>query len=213
MEGLGNWWRSKGIVGGAEWMEEQGTRWRWRTGVGAGEQMKEQDVGLPVRRADKCNYTSKFHLSPRPAPLSHPAALHAGLREVEQELPGAEDLDGAAKALMRLQDVYALSVKDLARGLFQRAGHPPLYSPGHRASLSADDCFHVGKVRHSPGASTKYGVLIRRERHRGFFAWDEMEVQVQMGLEIEVGMEQERKGWDRMGTVWDGLGMEMAIGK
>uniref|UniRef100_A0A8C9NK78 procollagen-proline 4-dioxygenase n=1 Tax=Serinus canaria TaxID=9135 RepID=A0A8C9NK78_SERCA len=37
-------------------------------------------------------------------------ALHAGLREVEQELPGAEDLEGAARALMRLQDVYALSV-------------------------------------------------------------------------------------------------------
>ncbi|NXB91940.1 P4HA3 hydroxylase, partial [Vidua chalybeata] len=78
-------------------------------------------------------------------------ALHAGLREVEQELPGAEDLDGAARALMRLQDVYALSVKGLASGVFQRAGHPPLYSPGRRASLSADDCFHVGKVAYDTG--------------------------------------------------------------
>lgn len=86
---------------------------------------------------------------PHPAPLSHPAALHAGLREVEQELPGAEDLEGAARALMRLQDVYALSVQGLARGVFQRAGHPPLYSPGRLASLSGDDCFHVGKVRES----------------------------------------------------------------
>ncbi|KAI1242465.1 Prolyl 4-hydroxylase subunit alpha-3, partial [Lamprotornis superbus] len=77
-------------------------------------------------------------------------ALHAGLREVEQELPGAEDLDGAARALMRLQDVYVLSVKGLASGIFQRAGHPPLYSPGRLVSLSADDCFHVGKVRESP---------------------------------------------------------------
>ncbi|NXR65851.1 P4HA3 hydroxylase, partial [Rhadina sibilatrix] len=77
--------------------------------------------------------------------------LHAGLREVEQELPGAEDLDGAARALMRLQDVYALSVKGLARGIFQRAGHPPLYSPGRRAPLSADDCFHVGKVAYDTG--------------------------------------------------------------
>ncbi|NXS89489.1 P4HA3 hydroxylase, partial [Erpornis zantholeuca] len=78
-------------------------------------------------------------------------ALHAGLGEVEQELPGTEDLDGAARALMRLQDVYALSVKGLASGLFQRAGHPPLYSPGRRVSLSADDCFHVGKVAYDTG--------------------------------------------------------------
>ncbi|NXA01694.1 P4HA3 hydroxylase, partial [Nesospiza acunhae] len=78
-------------------------------------------------------------------------ALHAGLREMEQELPGAEDLEGAAWALMRLQDVYALSVKGLASGVFQRAGQPPLYSPGRRASLSADDCFHVGKVAYDTG--------------------------------------------------------------
>ncbi|NXS63638.1 P4HA3 hydroxylase, partial [Brachypteracias leptosomus] len=80
-------------------------------------------------------------------------ALHAAFKEVEQELPGAEDLDGAAQALMRLQDVYALSVKGLANGVFQRAGHghPPLYSPGRRVSLSADDCFHVGKVAYDTG--------------------------------------------------------------
>ncbi|NXN48604.1 P4HA3 hydroxylase, partial [Rynchops niger] len=80
-------------------------------------------------------------------------ALHAGFKEVEQELPGAEDLDGAARALMRLQDVYALSVKGMANGVFQRAGagQPPLYSPGRRISLSADDCFHVGKVAYDTG--------------------------------------------------------------
>ncbi|NXT43924.1 P4HA3 hydroxylase, partial [Pelecanoides urinatrix] len=80
-------------------------------------------------------------------------ALHAGFKEVEQELPGAEDLDGAARALMRLQDVYALSVKGMANGVFQRAGagHLLLYSPGRRISLSADDCFHVGKVAYDMG--------------------------------------------------------------
>ncbi|KFP22234.1 Prolyl 4-hydroxylase subunit alpha-3, partial [Egretta garzetta] len=80
-------------------------------------------------------------------------ALHAGFKEVEQELPGAEDLDGAARALMRLQDVYSLSVKGMANGVFQRAGagRPPLYSPGRRVSLSADDCFHVGKVAYDTG--------------------------------------------------------------
>ncbi|NWH27604.1 P4HA3 hydroxylase, partial [Grus americana] len=80
-------------------------------------------------------------------------ALHAGFKEVEQELPGAEDLDGAARALMRLQDVYALSVKGMANGVFQRAGagRPALYSPSRRVSLSADDCFHVGKVAYDTG--------------------------------------------------------------
>ncbi|KAM9389124.1 LOW QUALITY PROTEIN: prolyl 4-hydroxylase subunit alpha-3 [Phaethornis superciliosus] len=80
-------------------------------------------------------------------------ALHAGFKEVEQELPGAEDLDGAARALLRLQDVYALSVKGMAKGVFQKAGKgwPPLYSPPRSLSLSADDCFHVGKVAYDTG--------------------------------------------------------------
>ncbi|NXT82190.1 P4HA3 hydroxylase, partial [Zapornia atra] len=80
-------------------------------------------------------------------------ALHAGFKEVEQDLPGAEDLDGAARALMRLQDVYALSVKGMASGVFQRAsaGWPTLYSPSQPVSLSADDCFHVGKVAYDTG--------------------------------------------------------------
>ncbi|NXP50159.1 P4HA3 hydroxylase, partial [Heliornis fulica] len=79
--------------------------------------------------------------------------LHAALKEVEQELPGAEDLDGAARALMRLQDVYALSVKAMANGLFQRDGanRPIIYSPSRRVTLSADDCFHVGKVAYDTG--------------------------------------------------------------
>ncbi|KAM4683694.1 prolyl 4-hydroxylase subunit alpha-3 isoform 4-T4 [Amazona ochrocephala] len=80
-------------------------------------------------------------------------ALHDGFQEVERELPGAEDLDGAARALMRLQDVYGLSVKGLANGVFQRTGaaRAPLYSPGRRVALSADDCFHVGKVAYDTG--------------------------------------------------------------
>uniref|UniRef100_A0A8C3LKJ9 Prolyl 4-hydroxylase subunit alpha-3 n=1 Tax=Chrysolophus pictus TaxID=9089 RepID=A0A8C3LKJ9_CHRPC len=80
-------------------------------------------------------------------------ALHVGFQELQRELPGAEDLDGAARALMRLQDVYALSVKGMANGLFQPTStdRPPLYSPGRRVSLSADDCFHVGKVAYDTG--------------------------------------------------------------
>ncbi|NXQ33541.1 P4HA3 hydroxylase, partial [Alaudala cheleensis] len=78
-------------------------------------------------------------------------ALHAGLREMEQELPGTEDLDGAARALMRLQDIYALSVKGLAKGIFQRARHPLLCSPGRHVSLSANNCFHMGKMAYDTG--------------------------------------------------------------
>ena len=68
---------------------------------------------------------------------------------VEASLPKMEDLQGAAKALMRLQDVYALQVGSLARGRFQRAarGDPvDIYRPAVSVPLSGDDCFLVGKV-------------------------------------------------------------------
>ncbi|NXG36953.1 P4HA3 hydroxylase, partial [Dromaius novaehollandiae] len=78
--------------------------------------------------------------------------LQTGFEALRQELPGPEDLDGAARALMRLQDVYALSVKGLAKGVFEPAGaHSPLYHPGQPIALSADDCFHVGKVAYDTG--------------------------------------------------------------
>uniref|UniRef100_A0A8C8S3I0 Prolyl 4-hydroxylase subunit alpha-3 n=1 Tax=Pelusios castaneus TaxID=367368 RepID=A0A8C8S3I0_9SAUR len=76
-------------------------------------------------------------------------ALKNGYKKVEKDLPLFEDLQGAARALMRLQDVYALNVKGLVKGVFQRASGtdlPEIYSPGQLFSLSADDCFLVGKV-------------------------------------------------------------------
>ncbi|XP_039349005.1 prolyl 4-hydroxylase subunit alpha-3 [Mauremys reevesii] len=76
-------------------------------------------------------------------------ALKDGYTQVEKDLPEFEDLEGAARALMRLQDVYALSVKGLAKGVFRRASGthlPDIYSPGQLFPLSADDCFLVGKV-------------------------------------------------------------------
>lgn len=78
-----------------------------------------------------------------------PTALKDGYEKVEQELPAFEDLEGAARALMRLQDVYMLNVKGLARGVFQRVAGSAvtdLYSPRRLFSLTADDCFQVGKV-------------------------------------------------------------------
>uniref|UniRef100_A0A8C5L868 Prolyl 4-hydroxylase subunit alpha-3 n=1 Tax=Jaculus jaculus TaxID=51337 RepID=A0A8C5L868_JACJA len=81
-------------------------------------------------------------------------ALKDGYEKVEQDLPAFEDLEGAARALMRLQDVYMLNVKGLARGVFQRvtgSDVTDLYSPRRFFSLTADDCFQVGKVAYDMG--------------------------------------------------------------
>ncbi|XP_027629950.1 prolyl 4-hydroxylase subunit alpha-3 isoform X1 [Tupaia chinensis] len=81
-------------------------------------------------------------------------ALKDGYEKVEQDLPAFEDLEGAARALMRLQDVYMLNVKGLARGVFQRvtgSAVTDLYSPRRLFPLTADDCFQVGKVAYDMG--------------------------------------------------------------
>ncbi|XP_011900256.1 PREDICTED: prolyl 4-hydroxylase subunit alpha-3 isoform X4 [Cercocebus atys] len=81
-------------------------------------------------------------------------ALKDGYEKVEQDLPAFEDLEGAARALMRLQDVYMLNVKGLARGVFQRvtgSAITDLYSPKRLFSLTGDDCFQVGKVAYDMG--------------------------------------------------------------
>ncbi|XP_030236801.1 prolyl 4-hydroxylase subunit alpha-3-like [Gadus morhua] len=73
-------------------------------------------------------------------------ALRSGFKALEASLPKMEDLQGAAKALMRLQDVYALQVGSLTRGRFQRAarGDPvDIYRPAVSVPLSGDDCFLV----------------------------------------------------------------------
>lgn len=76
-------------------------------------------------------------------------ALRSGYEEEEADLPKLEDLQGAAKGLMRLQDVYALQVGSLAKGRFQRVadGKPTdVCLPTVSMQLSGDDCFLVGKV-------------------------------------------------------------------
>uniref|UniRef100_A0A3P8UCA2 Prolyl 4-hydroxylase subunit alpha-3 n=1 Tax=Amphiprion percula TaxID=161767 RepID=A0A3P8UCA2_AMPPE len=77
------------------------------------------------------------------------AQLRSSYEEEEPELPKLEDLQGAAKGLMRLQDVYALQVSSLARGRFQRVADGEavdVYMPAVSIPLSGDDCFLVGKV-------------------------------------------------------------------
>lgn len=79
-------------------------------------------------------------------------ALRSGYEEEEAGLPKLEDLQGAAKGLMRLQDVYALQVASLAKGRFQRVtdGKPTdVCLPTVSIPLSGDDCFLVGKVHKS----------------------------------------------------------------
>ncbi|KAM9319776.1 prolyl 4-hydroxylase subunit alpha-3 [Gastrophryne carolinensis] len=71
-------------------------------------------------------------------------ALRSGYEKVARHLPIEEDVDGAARALMRLQDVYSLEVKDLAMGVIRGGGSSP-YALQCRP-MSADDCFHIGKV-------------------------------------------------------------------
>lgn len=78
-------------------------------------------------------------------------ALRSSYEEEEAELPKLEDLQGAARGLMRLQDVYALQVGSLVRGRFQRVtnGQPiDIIMPAVSVLLSGDDCFLVGKVHH-----------------------------------------------------------------
>ncbi|KAF6724905.1 Prolyl 4-hydroxylase subunit alpha-3 [Oryzias melastigma] len=81
--------------------------------------------------------------------LENLQALRSGYEEEEADLPKMEDLQGAAKGLMRLQDVYALQVSSLVRGLFRRVADgkaTDVYMPVVSTLLSGDDCFLVGKV-------------------------------------------------------------------
>ncbi|KAF3847527.1 hypothetical protein F7725_020555 [Dissostichus mawsoni] len=76
-------------------------------------------------------------------------ALRSSYEKEEADRPKLEDLQGAAKGLMRLQDVYVLQVASLVRGLFQRVteGQPiDIYRPAVSVPLSGDDCFLVGKL-------------------------------------------------------------------
>uniref|UniRef100_A0A3P9JFE5 Prolyl 4-hydroxylase subunit alpha-3 n=1 Tax=Oryzias latipes TaxID=8090 RepID=A0A3P9JFE5_ORYLA len=81
--------------------------------------------------------------------LENLQALRSSYEEEEADLPKTEDLQGAAKGLMRLQDVYALQVSSLVRGLFRRVTDgkaTDVYMPVVSILLSGDDCFLIGKV-------------------------------------------------------------------
>ncbi|XP_064414096.1 prolyl 4-hydroxylase subunit alpha-3 isoform X2 [Latimeria chalumnae] len=110
-------------------------------------------------------------------------ALKNGYEQVERKLPQFEDLEGAAKGLMRLQDVYALSVKGLVRGQFQRVTRSSevsdIYSPPLPFTLSADDCFQIGKVAYDMEdyyhsiAWLEEAVTLFRQSHGNWFTEDQ----------------------------------------
>ena len=64
-------------------------------------------------------------------------AFRAGYEKEESRLPKAEDLQGAAKGLMRLQDVYSLRMDGLVNGYF-----PDGHGRDHRGYLQAC-CVHA----------------------------------------------------------------------
>ncbi|KAK2884378.1 prolyl 4-hydroxylase subunit alpha-1-like isoform X1 [Channa argus] len=59
-----------------------------------------------------------------------------------QYFPNDDDQNGAAKALMRLQDTYQLDTSSISTG--QLPGSSSVAS--HRSALTVDDCFDLGKV-------------------------------------------------------------------
>lgn len=71
--------------------------------------------------------------------IFHPRSVEV-IRNLTDEVrfPDNEDLDGAAVALLRLQDTYALDTSQMANGII---------APGANESprLTADDCFELGR--------------------------------------------------------------------
>ncbi|KAM4748197.1 prolyl 4-hydroxylase subunit alpha-2 isoform 2-T2 [Rhinophrynus dorsalis] len=67
----------------------------------------------------------------------------ANLTSQREFFPSEEDETGAAKALMRLQDTYKLDPDTISKGKL----------PGSKyiSSLSADDCFGMGKIAYNDG--------------------------------------------------------------
>jgi len=57
--------------------------------------------------------------------------------------PDEEDLVGAANALLRLQDTYALETDKLAKGQIKGVRYSP--------ELSAEDCFELGRIAYTAG--------------------------------------------------------------
>ncbi|CAD5121519.1 DgyrCDS10019 [Dimorphilus gyrociliatus] len=67
----------------------------------------------------------------------------ASLPQLTEGFPSPEDLDGAAVALLRLQDTYVLPTDKVAKGEIKGVRYSP--------KMTAQDCFQLGKVAYSQG--------------------------------------------------------------
>ena len=67
--------------------------------------------------------------------------------------PSDEDLNGAAVALMRLQDTYQVEPQDLADGVLKgfRAG----------VELTANDCFELGRQNYNNGEQRDRSTVVK----------------------------------------------------
>ena len=70
--------------------------------------------------------------------------------------PSDEDLNGAAVALMRLQDTYQVEPQDLADGVLKgfRAG----------VELTANDCFELGRQNYNNGEQRDRSTVVVKVR-------------------------------------------------
>ena len=78
--------------------------------------------------------------------------------------PSDEDLNGAAMALMRLQDVYKIKTDDLSVGNLNGVNYGPV--------LSANDCFEIGRQSYNNGDHYHTEIWMTRALAR----WDEESV-------------------------------------
>lgn len=96
-----------------------------------------------------------------PAEIGRAAVQHVTNSSSNETFPSAEDLSGAAAALLRLQDTYKLDTSLIAGGkipLRNGAGSPNIQYLSNQLELSAGDCFELG--RHSYNNADHYHTVL-----------------------------------------------------
>ena len=71
--------------------------------------------------------------------------------DIRSSFPSAEDLSGAADALIRLQDTYRIDTSSIAKGNITAGRSPNTKVLSTQLELSAGDCFELGKHAYSAG--------------------------------------------------------------
>lgn len=71
--------------------------------------------------------------------------------DLQSSFPSAEDLSGAADALIRLQDTYRIDTSSIARGNISAGRSPNTKLLSTQLELSAGDCFELGRHAYTSG--------------------------------------------------------------